>query len=217
MSSWWLNKQGAKKVILWDDTTHISISAARDAHLNRHTNSAYYAYAGNVAKGAVFLQLCSWMGTWELNYGLERFLRRNIKLEAASLSTCIGLLIISTKEFHSPSLLTRGIAVSWQLGERETSCFSNLRLQGAIESSKIMRSIDRQQWHQRENKLYKSCILSTELERPPNLVRDTGICSTSTMTSDRSGNENAVNVAKRPDAQKRALRPNESLKVIADA
>ena len=116
MSSWWLNKQGAKKVILWDDTTHISISAARDAHLNRHTNSAYYAYAGNVAKGAVFLQLCSWMGTWELNYGLERFPRRNIKLEAASLSTCIGLLIISTKEFHSPSLLTRGIAVSWQLG-----------------------------------------------------------------------------------------------------
>ena len=23
-------------------------------------------YAGNVAKGAVFLQLCGWMGTWEL-------------------------------------------------------------------------------------------------------------------------------------------------------
>ena len=29
MSSWWLNTQGAKKVILWDDTKHISISAAR--------------------------------------------------------------------------------------------------------------------------------------------------------------------------------------------
>jgi hypothetical protein len=28
------------------------------------TYSAYYA--GNVAKGAVFLQLCGWMGTWEL-------------------------------------------------------------------------------------------------------------------------------------------------------
>jgi hypothetical protein len=82
MSSWWLNKQGAKKVILWDDT-NINMPVARDEHLSQHTNST--SYAGNVAKGAVFLQLCSWMGTWELNYGLERFPRRNIKHEAASL------------------------------------------------------------------------------------------------------------------------------------
>ena len=80
--------------------------------------------------------------------GLERFPRRNIKHEAASLSTCSGLLIILTKEVHSPTLLTRGIAVSWQLGERENSCFSNLRLQGAIESSTRSSSIDRQPWHQ---------------------------------------------------------------------
>ena len=63
MSSWWLNKQGAKKVILWDDT-NINMPVARDEHLSQHTNST--SYAGNVAKGAVFLQLCSWMGTWEL-------------------------------------------------------------------------------------------------------------------------------------------------------
>jgi hypothetical protein len=40
------------------------------------------------------------------------------------------------------------IAVSWQLGERENSCFFNRRLQGVIESSTLTRSIDRQQWHQ---------------------------------------------------------------------
>ena len=63
MSAWWQNKYGTKRVILWDDT-NINIPAASDSHLNRHTYSAYYA--GNVAKGAVFLQLCGWMGTWEL-------------------------------------------------------------------------------------------------------------------------------------------------------
>jgi hypothetical protein len=63
MSAWWQNKYGTKRVILWDDT-NINIPAASDSHLNRHTYSAHYA--GNVAKGAVFLQLCGWMGTWEL-------------------------------------------------------------------------------------------------------------------------------------------------------
>ena len=63
MSAWWQNKYGTKRVILWDDT-NINIPAASDSHLNRHTYSAFYA--GNVAKGAVFLQLCGWMGTWEL-------------------------------------------------------------------------------------------------------------------------------------------------------
>jgi hypothetical protein len=63
MSAWWLNKYGEKRVIMWDDA-NINIPAASDAHLSRHTYSAYYA--GNVAKGAVFLQLCGWMGTWEL-------------------------------------------------------------------------------------------------------------------------------------------------------
>ena len=50
---------------MWDNT-NINIPAASDAHLNWHTYSAYYTYAGNVAKGAVLLQLCGWLGTWEL-------------------------------------------------------------------------------------------------------------------------------------------------------
>ena len=63
MSSWWRDKYGAKRVILWDDT-NINIPAASDAHLNRHTYAA--CYAGNVVEGAMFLHLCGWMGTWEL-------------------------------------------------------------------------------------------------------------------------------------------------------
>ena len=39
----------------------------------------------------------------------------------------------------------------------------------------------------------------------------------STVASDRSGNERAVNVAKRAGVLKRGLRPNESPEVIADA
>ena len=111
----------------------------------------------------------------------------------------------------------RCIAVSWQPGERKNSCCSKLRFQGATESSTHASSINRQQWYQRENNLYKSCILSTEFERPPNLVRDTGICSMSTMTPDQSGNENAVTVAKRLGVQERRLQPDERLKVMAEA
>ena len=60
MFSWLRDNYGAKRVILWDDT-NINIPAASDAHLNRHTYAA--CYAGSVAKGDVFLQLCGWMGT----------------------------------------------------------------------------------------------------------------------------------------------------------
>jgi hypothetical protein len=60
LSSWWRDNYGAKRVILWDDT-NISIPAASDAHLNRHTYAA--CYGGSAAKGDVFLKLCGWMGT----------------------------------------------------------------------------------------------------------------------------------------------------------
>ena len=80
---------------------------------NRHTYSTYYA--GNVRKE---LCSCSFAAGWVPgNYMLERFPTRNIKHEAVSLSTCSVLLSVLIKGFHSPTLLTRGIAVSWQLGE----------------------------------------------------------------------------------------------------
>ena len=65
---------------------------------------------------------CSFAAGWAPgNYGLERFRTRNTKHEAASLSTCSGLLIILIKGFHSPTLLTRGyrcIVATWRAGKQ---------------------------------------------------------------------------------------------------
>ncbi len=48
---------------MWDDT-NIPATDLQDAEMNHHWYSHYYNAC--VAKGAVFLQLCGWMGTWEL-------------------------------------------------------------------------------------------------------------------------------------------------------
>jgi hypothetical protein len=66
MSDQWQAKYHDKRVIFWDDT-NVGVPSSSDAEVNRHTFSAYYA--GMVAKGAVFLQLCCWMGSWELLAG----------------------------------------------------------------------------------------------------------------------------------------------------
>jgi hypothetical protein len=55
-----------KRIIMWDSTA-LPIHTPGAAELQQNTYSAYYA--GNVAKGAVFLQLCGWMGTCELWVG----------------------------------------------------------------------------------------------------------------------------------------------------
>jgi hypothetical protein len=49
--------------VFWDDTD-IGIPRPSVASLNRKTYSSYYN--GNVAKGGVFLQLCGWLGVWNL-------------------------------------------------------------------------------------------------------------------------------------------------------
>ena len=82
--------------------------------------------------------------TIELSREEEAAAEGSIKHEAVSLSTCSGLLIILIKgRFHSPTLSARSIAVSWQLRDQENSCFFSRRLQGAIESSMLARSIVR--------------------------------------------------------------------------
>ena len=59
----WSDKYEGRRVIFWDDTNVPAIDPA-DSETNRHWVSHYYD--GCVAKGAVFLQLCGWMGTWQL-------------------------------------------------------------------------------------------------------------------------------------------------------
>jgi len=59
----WKSKYNGRRVIFWDDT-NIDAPDPQDAETNRHWFSHYYGTC--VAKGAVFLQLCGWMGTWDL-------------------------------------------------------------------------------------------------------------------------------------------------------
>jgi len=59
----WSSYYFGKRKIMWDDT-NVNAPDPQDAETNCHWFSHYYGSC--VAKGAVFLQLCGWMGTWEL-------------------------------------------------------------------------------------------------------------------------------------------------------
>jgi hypothetical protein len=62
----WKSKYENMRILFWDNT-NVDVPASADPNVNRHTYLHYYN--GTVAKGAVFLQLCGWMGTWELFAG----------------------------------------------------------------------------------------------------------------------------------------------------
>ena len=62
----WNDKYKGKRMVFWD-TTGIKLNTPSDALLQRLTYSAYYA--GNVARGGIFVQLCGWLGTHELYPG----------------------------------------------------------------------------------------------------------------------------------------------------
>jgi hypothetical protein len=59
----WNEKYSDQRILFWDNTG-IELHKASDALLQRITFSAYYA--GNVAKGGIFVQLCGWLGVHEL-------------------------------------------------------------------------------------------------------------------------------------------------------
>jgi hypothetical protein len=63
----WKERYPDKRVIMWDNTNVDFQGKPSDADLQRLTHSQYYG--GNVAKGAIFLQLCGWMGSWALWLG----------------------------------------------------------------------------------------------------------------------------------------------------
>lgn len=66
MNKKWKVKYKNMRVVFWDNT-NVSVPESSNPNINRHTYSHYYN--GTVAKGAVFLQLCGWMGTFELFAG----------------------------------------------------------------------------------------------------------------------------------------------------
>ena len=118
-------------------------------------------YARNVAKKE--LCSCNLAARWAPgNYGLERFPTRNIKHEAASLSTCRAFVERFDKGIPFTNIVDKGyrcIMAAWRVGKQ-------LFLQPAFARS------DRK-------------FNTREVNR------------SSTVASDRSGNERAINVAKR--------------------
>ena len=62
----WDENYLGKRVVMWDNTC-IRLPKPLDPEAQRNTYSAYYA--GNVGKGAIFIQLCGWMGTHEIWMG----------------------------------------------------------------------------------------------------------------------------------------------------
>ena len=62
----WNQKYKGKRVVFWDNTG-IVLHKPSQSLLQRITYSSYYA--GNVAKGGIFIQLCGWLGTHELFTG----------------------------------------------------------------------------------------------------------------------------------------------------
>lgn len=58
-----------KRVVMWDNTA-LALHRYTDALMQRLTFSSYYS--ANVGKGGVFVQLCGWLGTYELFPGAIR-------------------------------------------------------------------------------------------------------------------------------------------------
>jgi hypothetical protein len=65
-SKWNVNCAG-KRVVMWDNTNVPLTYKPSASDAQRNTYSMYYA--GNVAKGGVFIQPCGWMGTHTLWVG----------------------------------------------------------------------------------------------------------------------------------------------------
>ena len=62
----WGSVYGESRIVMWDNTD-VRMYKPSDSDAQRNTYSAYYA--GNVAKGGVFIQPCGWMGSHELWVG----------------------------------------------------------------------------------------------------------------------------------------------------
>jgi hypothetical protein len=113
-----------QRIVMWDNTD-VPIFKPSAADAQRMTFSVYYA--GNVAKGGVFIQPCGWMGTGDLWEGgvtdSEYMLKSGItKQQEAYLKT-------DNKDIPWTIILDRGCRVSvevWQVGKQKVvqPCFS---------------------------------------------------------------------------------------------
>lgn len=169
-----------ERVVMWDNT-NIKMYVPSDACNQRITYSRYYA--GNVGKGAVYIQLCGWMGTHDIWCGgvsdTEYFIKSGIIQQQ---NKFVDENNIETKDIPWTNVLDRGYRVSH-------SCWKEGRQR----------------------------VLQPSFAKNQHKFSGRDTIHTSQVASDRSGNERAVNAAKRSGYINRGLVEGESLARLCDA
>jgi hypothetical protein len=176
----WDSSYSDKRIVFWDNTD-IRIVTPSDADVQRNTYSAYYA--GNVAKGGVFIQPSGWMGTHDLWMGAvsdsEYFIRSGIlKQQQEFLDTHDP----DTKEYQWINILDKGFRVveaAWREGRQFVLQPTFAKADKKFTSKEIIRS--------------------------------------STVASDRGGNERAVRLAKMCGFLENGMEPTQNMNIICDA
>ena len=136
----WKRVYGQKRVVFWDDT-NINAPDPADPNLNRAWFSFYYGAC--VAKGAVFLQLCGWMGAWELWCGA---ISDTDYQQRAGIFTCLQNFVAScTTHAHVAflNILDKGYRctlAAWRAGRQLLIQPDFARSDRRFKSSEVLRS-----------------------------------------------------------------------------
>ena len=112
----WNGKYDGMRVVMWDDTNVNFDFKPSGAYEQRVTYSSYYA--GNCAKGGVFVQLGGWLGVEELWVGATSDTHYQEETAIFKTKNSMLILIELTGSFWlSPIFLIRVIELTWQRGE----------------------------------------------------------------------------------------------------
>ena len=176
----WDSSYSDKRIIFWDNTD-IRLSTPSDAEFQRNTYSAYYA--GNVAKGAVFIQPSGWMGTHDLWMGAvsdsEYFVKSGILRQQQEF---IQTHDADAAEYPWINILDKGYRVveaAWREGRQFVLQPTFAKADKKFTSREVIRS--------------------------------------STVASDRGGNERAVRLAKMCGYLKHGTEPHQNMSMLGDA
>ena len=176
----WDASYSDKRIIFWANTD-IRITTPSDAEHQRNTYSAYYA--GNVGKGAVFLQPAGWMGTHDLWMGAvsdsEYFVRSGILQQQ---HTFIDDHDSDSKQYQWINILDKGYRVveaAWREGRQFVLQPTFAKADKKFTSDETIRS--------------------------------------STVASDRGGNERAVRLAKMCGFLQHGTESHQDINVLCEA
>ena len=115
----WNTTYSGRRVVMWDNTS-VHLPKPQNPEAQRNTFSQYYA--GNVGKGAIFIQLCGWMGTYELWEGAvsdsDYFVRSGILQQQIEYVTTYDK---EYKDINWINILDKGYRVTsaaWRTGKQ---------------------------------------------------------------------------------------------------